>query len=180
MKKWIWILAVAIFCLISFAIIHFFGTKPFLIFAGIIVAILAIAVIVLYVLGRKAEKKQAEQQKQMDAVSQTVSMYIIDMKMMKLRDAGLPKQVLESTPKYARGFKMPIVKGKVGVKPMNFICDDKVFKTLLPKQEVKAKISGIYITEARRVRGPVYVPPKKKEGFFTRLKGQLKGDKEEA
>ncbi|MBE5922425.1 MAG: hypothetical protein E7269_06700 [Lachnospiraceae bacterium] len=144
--------------------------KVFLIIAGILIAIMLIAIVVLYILGKRAEKKQAEQQKTMDAMAQTMSMFIIDKKMMKLKDAGLPKIVYESTPKYARGFKMPIVKAKVGPKPMNFICDDKVFRTLLPKQEVKATVSGIYITAAKRIRGPVYQAPEKKKGLFASLK----------
>ncbi len=97
----------------------------------------------------------------MEASAQIMSLYIIDKKKMKLKDAGLPKLVLEQTPKMLRGTKLPIVKVKVGPKIMPLICDAKVFETLLPKQEVRASVSGLYITSAKRIRGPVYEPPKK-------------------
>ena len=87
------------------------------------------------------------------------------MKRMKFRDANLPKIVMEQTPKYARRVKLPILKVKVGPRVMSLICDPKVFDTLAPKQEVKAKVSGIYVTSAKRVRGPIVEtdPKKRKE-----------------
>lgn len=128
----------------------------------IVLAILAIGLVVIYILGRKAEKKQAEQQEAMASAAQTMSLYVIDKKRMKLKDAGLPKLVLDQTPKLLRGTKLPIVKVKAGPRIMTLICDESVFKTILPKQEVKATVSGLYITAAKRIRGPIYEPPKKK------------------
>ena len=69
-----------------------------------ILAILVVLTIFFYILGRRMEKKQAEQQNQMEAVAQTVNMLIIDKKRMRLKDAGLPAMVLESTPKYLRRY----------------------------------------------------------------------------
>lgn len=131
----------------------------------VIIAILIIAVIALYILGRRMQKKEAESQSQMEAASQSMTFYIIDMKRMKFKDANLPKIVMEQTPKYARRVKLPILKVKVGPRVMSLICDPKVFDTLAPKQEVKAKVSGIYVTSAKRVRGPIVEtdPKKRKE-----------------
>lgn len=61
---------------------------------------------------RKLEKKQAEQQEQLDAVAQTVSMLIIDKGKMKLKDSGLPQIVIDNTPKYLRRSKVPVVKAE--------------------------------------------------------------------
>ena len=80
-------------------------------------------------------------------------MLIIDKKMMKLKDAGLPKVVMEQTPKRFRNAKMPIVKAKVGPQTVNLICDDGIFDELPTKCEVKAMVSGIYITEIKSIRG---------------------------
>lgn len=136
----------------------------------IVVVVVSIAAIaVLYFLGKKAEKKQAEQQEQLKAAAQTVSMLIIDKKRMKLKDAGLPAVVLENTPKYLRGAKMPIVKAKVGPKVMTLMCDDKIFPNVPVKKEVKAVVSGLYITDVKGIRGPLEAPEKKK-GFFARFK----------
>lgn len=112
----------------------------------VILAILIIACIVLYFLGKKAEKKQAEQQEQLDAVKQTVSMLIIDKGRVRLRDAGFPPIVVENTPKYLRRSKVPVVKAKVGPKVMTLMCDAQIYPIIPVKKEVKATISGIYIT----------------------------------
>ena len=131
----------------------------------VIAAILLIAVIVLYIVGKKAEKKQAEQEQVMQENSQLISLYVLDKKKLRLKEAGLPSIVIEQAPKYARRAKLPIVKVKAGPRVMNLIADAKVYETILPKQEVKAKVSGIYITSFKRIRGPVYEPKKKKKLF---------------
>ena len=137
----------------------------------VILAILIIACIVLYFLGKKAEKKQAEQQEQLDAVKQTVSMLIIDKGRVRLRDAGFPPIVVENTPKYLRRSKVPVVKAKVGPKVITLMCDAQIYPIIPVKKEVKATISGIYITGVKGLRGPLDTPEKKK-GFFARLRNK--------
>ena len=137
----------------------------------VILAILIIACIVLYFLGKKAEKKQAEQQEQLDAVKQTVSMLIIDKGRVRLRDVGFPPIVVENTPKYLRRSKVPVVKAKVGPKVMTLMCDAQIYPIIPVKKEVKATISGIYITGVKGLRGPLETPEKKK-GFFARLRNK--------
>ena len=137
----------------------------------VILVVLIIACIVLYFLGRKAERRQAEQQEQLDAAAQTVTMLIIDKRTMRLRDAGFPSIVLENTPKYLRRSKVPVVKAKVGPKIMTLMCDSKVYPLIPVKKEVKATVSGIYITAVKGIRGPLDTPQKKK-GLFARLRGR--------
>lgn len=139
--------------------------KTVMIVLGIIVLVLAILMVVLYFVGKRLQKKQESQQETMDAMAQQMSLYIIDTKMMKAADANLPKMVTEQIPKYMRRAKLPIVKAKVGPRIMSLICDAKVFETLAPKQEVKATVSGLYITAAKRIRGPIVEkdPKKRKE-----------------
>lgn len=137
----------------------------------VILVVLIIACIALYFLGKKAEKKQAEQQEQLDAVKQTVSMLVIDKGRIRLKDAGFPPIVLENTPKYLRRSKVPVVKAKVGPKVMTLMCDAQVYPTIPVKKEVKATVSGIYITGVKGLRGPLETPEKKK-GFFTRLRNK--------
>ena len=137
----------------------------------VILVVLIIACIALYFLGKKAEKKQAEQQEQLDAVKQTVSMLVIDKGRIRLKDAGFPPIVLENTPKYLRRSKVPVVKAKVGPKVMTLMCDAQVYPTIPVKKEVKATVSGIYITGVKGLRGPLETPEKKK-GFFARLRNK--------
>ncbi|WP_251388338.1 hypothetical protein [Mediterraneibacter agrestimuris] len=135
----------------------------------VILVVLIAALIALYFFGKKAEKRQAEQKEQMDAAAQTVNMLVIDKKRMKLKEAGLPAVVLENTPKYLRRTKVAVVKAKVGPKIMTLMCDEQVFPLIPVKKEVKAVVSGIYITGVKGLRGPLETP-KKKKGFFARFK----------
>ena len=145
-------------------------STPMIIMLIVLVVLIGVCV-ALYFFGKKAQKKQAEQQQQMDAVAQTVSMLIIDKKKMKLKDAGLPAVVLENTPKYLRRSKVPVVKAKVGPKVMTLMCDAQIYPIIPVKKEVKATISGIYITGVKGLRGPLDTPEKKK-GFFARLRNK--------
>ena len=136
-----------------------------LIIIGVSVAIL----IVLYFFGKKAQKKQAEQQMLMEQNKQTVSMLIIDKKRMKLKDAGLPQVVVDQTPKLLRNSKLPVVKAKVGPQVMSLICEEKIFDSVPVKKEVKAVVSGIYITDVKGLHGKQPVVPQKKKGKFKQL-----------
>ncbi len=135
----------------------------------VISVILIAAIIVLIFLGKKAEKKRDEQQAQLEAAAQTVSMLIIDKGTRRLKDAGLPEMVINNTPKYLRRSKVPVVKAKVGPKIMTLMCDADVFPLIPVKKEVKATVSGIYITGVKGLRGSLETPQKKK-GFFARMR----------
>ena len=139
--------------------------KPIGIVLLVIAIILVAAMIVLYFLGKKAQKKKEEQDEQMKAAAQTVTMLIIDKKRMKMKDAGLPSQVMEQANKLMQRAKLPIVKAKVGPKIMTLMCDAQV----PVKKEVKATVSGLYITGVRGLRGPLEKPVKKKKGFRAKL-----------
>jgi len=134
--------------------------------AIVIVVVLLVILGVLIFLGRKAQKKQEEQQAQIEAAKQTVAMLIIDKKRMKLKDAGLPQIVIDQTPKLLRNSKLPIVKAKVGPQIMSLVADEKIFDSIPVKKEVKAVVSGIYITDVRGLHGKLVVPPKKKKSKF--------------
>lgn len=133
----------------------------------IVLAVMVGIIVLLYFLGKKAEKRQAEQQEQMDAMKQTVSMLIIDKKKMPISKSGLPQAVIDQTPKLMRWTKLPIVKAKVGPQVMSLVCDDKIFDNVPVKKEVKATVSGIYITSVKGLHGPIETSgDKKKKGKF--------------
>lgn len=142
----------------------------------VIAVVLVAAVITLYILGKKAQKKKDEQDAQIAAAAQTISMLIIDKKRMKLADAGLPAAILEQTPKLMRRSKMPIVKAKVGPKIMTFICESSIFDTIPTKKEVKAVVSGLYITSVKGLRGGIEQAPEKKSKFWSRFQ-QIKKER---
>lgn len=129
--------------------------------------ILVGALVALYFFGKKTQKRQGEQEQQLEAVKQTVSMLIIDKKRMKIKDSGLPAAVIEQTPKLLRGSKLPIVKAKVGPQVLSLVCDDKIFDQVPVKKEVKAVVSGIYITSVKGLHGSTKgsVEPVKKSWY---------------
>ena len=144
----------------------------------VILAVLAVLFIVLTILGRKAQKRKEEQDEQIAAAAQSVTMLIIDKKRMRLKDAGLPQQIIEQTPKLMRRSKLPIVKAKVGPRVMTLIADEQIFEEIPVKKEVKASVSGLYITSVRGLRGPIEKPTKKK-GFRARLQDRYNKANEE-
>lgn len=120
----------------------------------IIVIVVALAIMfVLYRVGDKLQKKQSAQREQMVEAAQPMNMLIIDKKMLPMKDAGLPKMVMEQTPKRYQKAKLPIAKVKVGPQIMNMICDDAIFDELPTRGEVKAMVSGIYIISVKSVHG---------------------------
>lgn len=138
----------------------------------VILAVLIVGLIVLYFLGKKAQKKRDEQEAQLAANAQTVSMLIIDKKRMRLKDSGLPQVVIDQTPKMMR-LQLPTVKAKVGPKVMSLIADEAVYDLIPLKKEVKATVSGIYITKVTGVRGPLEKPQGKKS-FRARMQEKAK------
>ena len=135
----------------------------------IILIVLAAVMVVLYFVGKRVQKKQDERQEQIEAAKQTTTMLIIDKKRLPIKDSGLPQMVIDQTPKLMRRSKLPIVKAKIGPRIMVLVADDKIFDQIPLKKEVKATVSGIYITDVRGVRGPLPAPPEK-VGFFKKIR----------
>ena len=144
-----------------------------------ILVILLILLAVLYFFGRKLERRQRESESMLKAAEQTVSMLIIDKKKLKMKESGLPKMVIDQTPKYMFWAKVPVVKAKVGPKIMTLIADERVFQVLPVKAEVKVVVSGIYITQIKSVRGGKLETPPKKKGFFSRFRRDKSGNTKE-
>lgn len=141
----------------------------------VITIILVVALIALYIVGKKLQKKKDESDRQMEAVAQTVPMLIIDKKKIKIKDAGLPAIVYEQTPKMLRRQKVPIVKAKVGPKIQTFMCDATIFDEIPLKKEVRATVSGLYITNVKGMRKPLEKPEgKKKKKLSQRLQDKAK------
>jgi len=139
----------------------------------IVIVVLGALIVFLFFKGRKAQKQQDEQNEQMMKTAQTMTLYIIDKKKMHIKNANLPKAVMDSVDWKSKLVRVPIVKVKVGPKVITMVCDPDVFKTLAPHQEVKAQVSGMYINSAKRIRGPVVEPKKlkkKSDSFLDKLR----------
>ena len=112
----------------------------------VILVVLVGVLIALYFFGKKAQKKQEEQQAQIEAAKQTVSMLVIDKKRLRIKESGLPQMVIDQTPNMMRRTKLPIVKAKIGPKISILIAHEKIYEQIPVKKEVKADISGLYLS----------------------------------
>lgn len=138
-----------------------FSIPPLTIVLIVVLVLLIAAAVFLYFWGKKQQKKMDETQEQIKAAAQQTTMLIIDKKKLRMKDAGLPQIVVDNTPRLAKLSKVPVVKAKVGPKVMTLIADNEIFDMIPVKQEVKATVSGIYITHVRSLRGPALIKPKK-------------------
>lgn len=145
--------------------------SPFTITLIVIAVVLLISLIVLYFAGRRLQKRQDEQNAAIEKTAQTVSMLIIDKKKMRLKNAGLPPEVEKQAPFYSKLSKLPIVKAKVGPRMMTFVCDPTLYDMVPVKKEVKAQVSGIYISSVKGLHGKIEIEPKKKS-LWKRITGQ--------
>ena len=148
--------------------------SPVMITLLIILAVLIVVLVVLYFQGKKLQKRQEESQAQMEATKQTVQIFVIDKKMLPLKQSGLPQVVIDQTPKLMRRSKMPIVKARVQGRIMTLVADQKVYPLIPVSKEVKATISGIYIMDVKAIRGKLETPPPKKKWYqvFSRKKAE--------
>ncbi len=140
----------------------------------VIIAILIGILVFLYFMGRRLQKQQEEQNERIQANKQPVVIMAVDKKRLKLKESGLPEEVIAQTPWYARRSKIPVVKAKVGSRFMNLIADDKVFDIIPLNKQVKAMVSGIYIVEVKGMRGTKLAPaPDVKKSWWRRQMDKL-------
>ncbi len=116
-----------------------------LIIIGIVIGVLLVIMVALYIFGNKLQKKQMAQKEEINAAAQQTSMFIIDKKIMPIKDAKLPKIVMDQMPKKYQKSKVPVVKAKVGPQLVTLICDEAIFADVPQHGEVKAMVSGIYL-----------------------------------
>lgn len=135
--------------------------KPWVIVLLVILVLTVAALVALYIFGSKMQKKSEKAEAEMKIGAQTYSILVIDKKIMKLKEAGFPQMVLEQTPKYLRGSKVPVVKAKIGPKVTNLMCDAKIFDLIPVKKEVKAVMNGIYIIDVKGLHGGLDSKPEK-------------------
>ena len=111
----------------------------------IVLAVVAVALGVLYVVGRRLQGRADDQQAIINQSKITTTILVIDKKKMRIQDSNLPQMVQDQVPRYLRWRKMPMVKAKIGPKIQTLMCEDKVFDELPVKRNVKVELAGMYI-----------------------------------
>ena len=136
----------------------------------VVLILVIIAVVALYFYGSKLQRRQVEQEEMLEQMEQTVSILVIDKKIMPIKDAALPPQVLEQTPWYMKRAKVPVVKAKIGKNIMVLMAENKAYEVLPVKTEAKVVLSGMYIREVKSVRGQTIQKPEQKKKFWDRFR----------
>ena len=140
----------------------------------LIVAVVVVAVLTgLYFWGKNLQKKYDEQQTLIDQSKQQAQIFVIDKKKDKLENVKLPKQVKDQFPKRYKRKKMPIVIAKIGPQITTLLCDEKIYKQLPTKKQVKVELAGLFIVG---IKGPKLGNPSnkpEKEGWFQKVKNKV-------
>ena len=136
----------------------------------VVLILVIIAVVALYFYGSKLQRRQVEQEEMLEQMEQTVSILVIDKKIMPIKEAALPPQVLEQTPWYMKRAKVPVVKAKIGKNIIVLMAENKAYEVLPVKTEAKVVLSGMYIREVKSVRGQTIQKPEQKKKFWDRFK----------
>ena len=110
-----------------------------------VVLVIAEIIAIMYFVGRRLQKKQAESQQMIDQNRQKITAFIIDKKKAKISEANFPKSVMEQVPRRMKWMKLPLVKLKSGPQIVTMFCDKQVFDAIPVKKQVQLEISGGYI-----------------------------------
>ena len=144
----------------------------------LIILVVVIGIFIgLSFLGKRLQKKQEATESQAREGAKAVSIFVIEKKKVRMKDAGFPQIVIDQTPKFFRRSKVSVVRAKVGPQIAILMCDEKAFHLIPEKKEVKVLLNGIYIVEAKSARGGLLPPPAKK-GFMARLREKANGGQE--
>ena len=112
----------------------------------IVSIILAVAVCVIFYVGKKNYAKNIETQSFINQYKMVTPILVIDKRYEKPSEQNLPKNIYEKLNKTAKLRKMPIVKAKVGPQITTLLCDKNIYDNLAVKKTVKVELAGIYIS----------------------------------
>ena len=112
----------------------------------IIIAIVVGLLVAGYFFFKKKMKQKMDTQKELvDQHKMTATILVLDKRMDNIKNANIPKKVLDQIPKIYKIKKVPIVKAKVGPMVMDLLCEEEIFSKLPEKKSVNVEIAGIFI-----------------------------------
>ena len=111
----------------------------------ILAVIIALLVTAYFILKKKMGQKVTAQKELVDQHKVTASILILEKRMDKVKNANIPKGIIDQIPKIYKLRKVPIVKAKIGPQVMDLLCEEDVFDKLPEKKTVKVDIAGIFI-----------------------------------
>lgn len=138
----------------------------------IILVVLLALLAFLYFYGKKAMKQQDEQNEVIARTQKPISMLILDKKKLRLKDCGLPPEMLAQTNFFMRLSKVPMIKAKVGPRVMSLMVNPDIYDSIPLKKEVKAMLAGYYVASIRELHGKSNAASEPtKKSLASRLRG---------
>jgi hypothetical protein len=98
-----------------------------------------------YFLKKKMDKNISNQKELVDQHKITTTILILEKRMDKIKNANIPKSVIDQIPKIYKFRKVPIVKAKIGPQVMDLLCEEDIYDKLPEKKSVKVEMAGIFI-----------------------------------
>lgn len=139
----------------------------------LIVTVLIIGTLVgLYFWGRKLQSKYEEQQTLINQNKQQVQIFVLDKKKDKISNAKLPKQVKDQFPKMYKMRKMPLVIAKIGPQITTLLCDEKIYKMIPTKKQVKVELAGLFIVGIKGPKVAEKSTSSKKQSWIDKIKNK--------
>ena len=140
----------------------------------LIISLVVIGVLIgLYFWGKRLQTKYDQQQALIDQNKQQVQIFILDKRKDKIANAKLPKQVKEQFPKMYKMRKMPLVIAKIGPQITTLLCDEKIYKMLPTKKQVKVELAGLFIVGIKGPKSNQAPSKTKKQGWVQNLKNKI-------
>ncbi|MBN2159811.1 MAG: hypothetical protein JW807_10475 [Spirochaetes bacterium] len=117
---------------------------------AIILAVIAAGVVVYRILKGRVQKKMDDQQQLVNQHKVPASILVIEKRKDKIKNANIPKSVIEQIPRVYKLKKVPIVKAKIGPQVMDLLCDEDVFDKLPERKTVRVDLAGIFIAAIKQ------------------------------
>ena len=118
------------------------GWVPLYIILAIVVGLFGVG---YFIFKKKMQQKLDTQKELVEQHKMTATILVIDKRMDHIKNANIPKKVIDQIPKIYKIKKVPIVKAKVGPMVMDLLCEEEIFSKLPEKKSVNVEIAGIFI-----------------------------------
>jgi len=113
----------------------------------IVLAIVVALLVAGYFFFKKKMKAKIDTQKELiEQHKMTTTILVIEKRMDHIKNANIPKKIVDQIPKLYKIKKVPIVKAKVGQMVMDLLCEEDIFSKLPEKKSVNVEMAGILIS----------------------------------
>jgi hypothetical protein len=112
----------------------------------ILAVVVGLLVAGYFFLKKKMKQKMDTQEELVKQYKQATTILVLSKRMDHLKNADIPKKVVDQIPKIYKLKKIPIVKAKVGPMVLDLLCEEDIYNKLPVKKSVNVEVAGIFIS----------------------------------